>query len=101
MKQKGSSFSKTILGEVGPAKSRDRSSVGHGLERANRCIFGPRAAVPVDRESDGAQNVPAMCVGDRQRQTAIGVAVRKIIHPLAGSTSRHNLWWITIECKAM
>src|SRR4051812_36890775 len=49
----------------------------------NRDRVEADAAVPDRRETAGAEDFPAMRIGDVQRQTAICIMLRRAVHPIA------------------
>jgi hypothetical protein len=50
-----------------------------------------RPARPTGGEAGGVQDLPAMGIGDRQRQAAIGGGLVRLVHPAAAMRSRADV----------
>lgn len=73
-----------------------RAEIGHraaGMMHGQRIIqphlhiFHLHAAIPAHRHARWGKHLPAMLVGNRQRQAAIGKALRRCVHPVAPARS--------------
>src|ERR1019366_1364766 len=67
------------------------------IVRGNRHRVERTAAVPDCGEARGAENFPAMGVGDAQRQTAVGEALIDVVHPIAVDRRGTNVDGVAVD----
>jgi len=65
----------------------EQRALGH---RADADPLEAGIAAPFGNERDRVKDEPAMRVGDVERQTAVGKAVRRAVHPVALDGRRNN-----------
>src|SRR5664280_2689733 len=67
------------------------------IVRGNRHRVQRTAAVPDCGEARGAENFPAMGVGDAQRQTAVGETLIDVVHPFAVGRRGTNVDGVAVD----